>query len=410
VSAGRAGAALPAAPATSGEIELLLACARTRIDPDTTARVRALAARDVDWRRLVTLARWHGVAPLVQRQLSLVSPAGLPRKQLRQLQADVDQNAIVSLRLAAHLQPLLAALDRADIVAIPYKGPALAATAYGSLVLRVYGDLDLLVRAEDLERTRQVLRRLNYRPQLPLTELEEALLDQAERAQGFVDERGTVTVEVHPAVTPRALAAGVDHRVLFEQLESIRVGETEVRTFSPEAHLLALCLHGTKHLWARVLWICDVSELVRARPDMDWDRLMAWAREWRVQRMLRLGLNLAIELLGAGVPDHVRDQTRADAGVRALTAEVRRRLVRPPRDAPSALSDARFHLRALDDWGDRLRYCWLFARPSEADWEARRLPGPLRVLHYPLRAFRLLVRGPGHGHPEPQDGWRRREP
>src|SRR3712207_8653927 len=38
--------------------------------------------------------------------------------------------------------------------------------------------------------------------------------------------------------------------------------------------LLILCVHGTKHIWGRLSWICDVAELLRTQPDMDWEYVL----------------------------------------------------------------------------------------------------------------------------------------
>jgi hypothetical protein len=341
------------------------------------------------------MAAWHGILPLVHRATDRSGGDAVPVQVAQYLKTWFDANAAHSLRLTARLQDLIALLEGHGISAIPYKGPTLAVAAYGSLLLRVFGDLDILVSKAQLPRARAALRSAGYRPAVPLTPGQEQILIELGRPGAFLDVDGVVAVELHPTVTPRYLAARVDHHRLCEDLETLSLGESRVHTFAPHALLLVLCLHATKHLWTRLLWLCDVAELIRARPDLSWARVAALAREGGVERMLRLGVLLATDLLEARPPDDVRRWAMADSTARSLVAEVRGRLGSPAGRVPGIAAHARFHLRVLQRWGDRLQYCRFAAHPSEADWRAWSLPARLRALHYPLRAVRLLVRGGG---------------
>jgi hypothetical protein len=377
------------------EVELLLACARAWRSPGDPSSLEALARRQIDWRVVVQMSAWHGITPLIYRALEHTGFDGVPRTVAHQLKARFDANAVNSLRLAAHLQTLHALLSDHGIAVIPYKGPTLAAAAYGSVILRMFGDLDVLVRREQLARAIEVVRAAGFRPQIAFTAAQERILAESDRAGGFVNASGAVLLELHVAVTPRYLAARVDHRQLFENAELLVLGESQVRSFAPDALLLVLCLHGTKHLWARLLWVCDVAELIRNRPDLDWCRLTMRAGEWGADRMLRLGILLAMDLLEARPPENVRQWAVGDPVARSLAADIRARLTRPARAGPGIIQQARFHLRTLTHWRDRLQYCRYAARPSEADWGSWPLPPPLRLLYYPLRALRLLVHGQG---------------
>src|ERR1700675_2846580 len=66
------------------EDELVLLCARTRIDAETSARVKAITSSpdDVDWDYVYQLARRHSVLPLVYRQLSTIAASKVPPDQL----------------------------------------------------------------------------------------------------------------------------------------------------------------------------------------------------------------------------------------------------------------------------------------------------------------------------------------
>ena len=67
----------------------------------------------------------------------------------------------------------------------------------------------------------------------------------------------------------------------------------------PEDLLLVLCLHGSKHCWERLAWICDVAELIGANPELDWNEIMRRSAALNIEKAVMLGLDLASELVDA---------------------------------------------------------------------------------------------------------------
>jgi putative nucleotidyltransferase-like protein len=368
-------------------------CARTRLAAAAGTRILARAREGVDWATVVGLAERHRVTPLVHRALVRACPERVPPATLATLRRSVTRSARQGLALAAELRALLADLAAHEATVIPYKGPVLAVAAYGELGLRVFGDLDLVVAAPDLPRVRARLLARGYRPQLDLAEARAAALAAAGRSLGFVSRSGGIIVELH-SVTALDPPLGRLAPALREGLASVVVAGAPMPSFAPDAVLAILCVHGAKHAWSRLLWICDVAELLRASQDggqgWDWGRLLDWARRQRTERALLLGLRLARDLLDAPLPDGVASRLASSPAVARLAAEVAARLFTSP-SAPGLLASARFQLRLLDVPGDRLRYCRRVLAPGEADMAAVVLPGPLSFLYYPLRLSRLVL-------------------
>ncbi len=74
-----------------------------------------------------------------------------------------------------------------------------------------------------------------------------------------------------------------------------------VKSFSTDDLLFSLCVHGSRHIWERLSWICDVAELIK-RQQLNWPALMDRAIKTDCERMFYLGLFLAERLLGASLP------------------------------------------------------------------------------------------------------------
>ena len=53
------------------------------------------------------------------------------------------------------------------------------------------------------------------------------------------------------------------------------------------------------------MWLCDIAELIRKHPDLDWDKVCHTAKSMGMTRNLSVGLWLAHSLLDAPIPQDV---------------------------------------------------------------------------------------------------------
>jgi hypothetical protein len=362
------------------------------MDPDVEAQVELLCRRGIQWTRVLEMGTWHRVTPLVYTRLKQICPGAVPRPVLDALGERFRLNAAKNMNTTARLQRFLERLEVEGIPAISFKGPALAVMAYRSLALRVFDDVDLLVARDDLPRTRALLVADGYRPEFVLDERHQAALAEAGRPCAFIDEAARVTVDLHCAVTARDGSPSIDSLCLRDRVEPVTVLGRALPTVSREALLVLLCVHGAKHMWERLLWVCDVAALLGSGGKIPWGAVQALAGEWKCERILALGLTLAATLLHADVPDESRHSV--DNRAVGLAARAGTRLLHGAGTPLGGLESMRFHLEAMDRWRDRLHYLRSITKPGEADWATVALPTPFEWLYYPLRVLRLLTRGP----------------
>ena len=305
---------------TGAEKDLLLCCARTTMDADSAARIRSLLRDDIDWSALLRHALRHGVMPLLYRSLSSTCPDAVPKFFLEQLRDSFYANAAHNTLFARELLSLLRLLETHGIPALPFKGPALAASVYGNPALRQFGDLDILVREHDAERARDFLLSKGYKC---LTQISPANVSRiSSRSQGvrIGSQDGKILVELHWAITSWTFFFPLNPEHLWERLETGSFEDTPVRTLAPEDLLLILCVHGAKHYWSKLGWICDVAELLRAHPGLKWTPLLLQAKQLGGKRILHLGLFLAHVLLDAELPKEVWKEINSDPVVPRLAA------------------------------------------------------------------------------------------
>lgn len=379
------------------EAELLLCCTRTVGTPETDARLGALIREGIDWEYLLRTARRHGVAPLLYRRLESACPEAVPEDVIGSLRDHFRANSARNLLLTGELLRLLEAFGARGIPTVPYKGPVLAASAYGNLALREFIDLDILVHREDVAKAREVLVSMGYRARYRLTRAQEEAFLRSKYEHPFTREDGKVVVEIHWELAERHFLSFNNER-LWGALEPVALGGKDVPTFSPEDTLLILCVHGAQHAWERLGWICDVAELIRVRQeDMRWDEVMAQASALGGERMLFLGLCLASDLLGVTAPERVAQRVWADPTVKVLAERTREQLfwetARPAgllEGYEGAPAFHTLHLRVKGSVGEKISY---FVRKATIltgeDWSVRALPRVLFPLYYVLRLVRL---------------------
>ena len=124
---------------------LLLHCARTRIDSVTADAIRSLVQGEIAWMPSVQLAHSNGVLSLLFKSLSTNCPDAVPAPVMARLRsshaAAAQHNAVFAREL---LVCSISSMHR-GFYAVAFKGPALAAAAFGDVSLRHFNDIDILV-------------------------------------------------------------------------------------------------------------------------------------------------------------------------------------------------------------------------------------------------------------------------
>ena len=372
------------------EYELLICCARSCLEPEMAGRIVALVRQGINWDRLIRAANHHGLLPLLHSHLSATCPLDVPAPVFDQLREHSQSNSRYNLLLTGELIKLQTLFQSHNIPMVPFKGPILAACFYGDIGLRQFGDLDLLVRKQDVIKARELLASARYLPRYNLAATQQAILIEQKCEEPFDRDDNESMVDLHWAVIPARFSFAPDTDSMWERLEKASLNGVEFLTVSPEDLLILLCVHGAKHAWERLNWICDLAELIRARSSLDWEFVMNIASRNHGERMLFLGLLLAKDLLGAPLPAEVLQRVRDDSPVKRLAAKVYSNLFRSIGKQISVPERDLFYLQAMTRISDRARLCLDHIRPTPLEWQMFALPRPLSFLYYLLRPVRVV--------------------
>jgi hypothetical protein len=375
------------------ENELLLCCARTDASDRVVTRLREIAATKIDWEYLGLLARRHSIVPLVYLQLDRHASDLVPPRYFNQLKKHYLENVARNTVLTTELCRLITRFAHSGIDAIPYKGPVLALFAYGNVALRRFVDLDVIVRKSDVLKAREILLAEGYTPSKSLSLNQQELLLRTQHNMQFSRDNHRLIIELHWEVAPHLFASTVDSDQLWENLTTIDLNGTPVKTLSAADLLFSLCVHGSRHLWERLGWICDIAELL-ARHTFDWPTLLKRATQADTDRMFLLGLHLAERLLEAPLPAEVKQRCDSDLRLASLAGNVVEHLFNGTTHVPATSREIfKYNIGVRKTLSARARYLLYMLRPTDGDLGAHSLPESLSFAYYLARPFRLLKRG-----------------
>ena len=372
------------------EFRLLCSCAAVDLSSERATRIAADVGAGIDWSRFLHSAEHHGLLPLVARNLGDV--AAVPPEIAHRLRAAFETNVRRNLWFASELSRIAALFEAKGLCVVSYKGPLLAEGAYGDVALRTFGDLDFLVSPGNLAAAKSALAHLGYRPSEELSPAVERLWQRFGYELPFDGAAGRYLVELQWGLTPYFYAVNLRADELLHRSCAATISNHPVRTLSPEDTLLVLCLHAAKHLWMRLIWVCDIAQTIRTQT-IDYTSLLSRARSLGIMRITLLSFWLAQRLLDAPIPSLAAEGVSRDTAIAALGEELAARIARGATYDFESPAYFRWIPRLREHRSDRWRYFWrLFWTPGVGDLAAVRLPEVLFPLYRLVRVARLARR------------------
>ena len=350
-----------------------------------------LLEQSIDWKILLDLAGHHGVQPLLYQRLSSMAEL-IPADQMRALQQSYQTNLHKAMLLSLELIRIYDLLSSRGLKVLAYKGLALAQTVYGDIALRNAGDIDLLIHAPDFPRIRNVVQELGYTPHTRLPESQERAYLKSGYECAFDGSAGPNLLEVQWAIQPRFYAADYDMDGLFRRAVTVPVAGRPMQTPCAEDLFIILSLHAAKHVWGRVIWLCDLARLMNL-PKLNWSWIAEQAKQLRIVRILRVGMLLANRMLGAPIPAAAEASLPQDADAQAFAEEIEPSITGETLFNVESFEYFRLMLRLREAKPDRLRFLTrLIFTPGPSEWEAIQLPALLSPLYRLVRLSRLTAR------------------
>ncbi len=362
----------------SQEFQLLTACCL----PSKHADLTSLLTPRLDWERVIDSAEHHRLIPVLHA--ALAGENGIPST----LRVRAHKHAWRAMRFTTELARITQNFERRQVEFLALKGPALSQLLYHDPCLRQFGDLDLLVRPQDVWSARTALKELGYASGLRLSPKQEKSHLRSGYECAFDLKSEPHVVELQWQVVPRFYSMSFDLNQLFRRSVQIDIDGTRLRTVGHNDLMLVLCVHAAKHEWSQLGMLRDIAALTHFH--LDW--------EWIAGEAMRLGILkiLQISLLAAGVVFSLTLPAPLPspiAGAAEIASAIAGRLPQDYEPDTESVRYFRAQLRTRERLRDRTQFVWRLATtPSVEEWKTLRIPDRYFVAYRGVRIGRLIKR------------------
>jgi hypothetical protein len=273
----------------------------------------AAPAAGVAWDDLAALAQASRLSPLAYARLA--GKPGVPATIRQELKAEAQRSFVATTLLAQALGEIGVAL--AGLPWLVLRGPVVGASLYGDLMLRPYGDLDILVAPGAVDRAATALRSLGFRQ--PRGDLPERYYRRfhLHLRLGRPGRAGPLILELHWALDHPFSLYTVDVAGVLRRRRMVQVDALQAPMPAPGDLLVTLALHTVKHIvqlpaWAEtgqvervvetghLLQLFDLAMAARTYQDsLDWAAAGRLAAGWGAAGAVRACLD-AVNCLWPG--------------------------------------------------------------------------------------------------------------
>lgn len=287
----------------STEINLLLrACSAEPSASKTAGLELFLEQHSLDWDRLLKLAHYHRVIPLLYRAFREVpSVPDTFLSTLRQECVLITTDNLIKLR---EYHRVASILDGQKIDHVAFKGVYLAEHSYPERGLRSIGDMDILVDAKDLYKTIGVLAPEGYRV--------------GDKYKPYLyHSAGVIWNELHeislikPYFNTGRFDIDLHWRVdcLLKEIGAFELSDFRSSPgFIVEKQVILLVLHhGVTNSWGRIGYINDLYFSL-SQADVNWDWLLKKINQCQLKVTFFEGLQWCQQLWKLALPASVQEQ------------------------------------------------------------------------------------------------------
>lgn len=298
---------------------ITLAC-RTQLDATELDELHTNLAAVSDWRAFSEHVERHRVSSIVAPQLVDVPESVVPKATTRALTTRGKLHFLKSLQLTDELLRMVQICSAQGIDTLHYKGVAAAVELYAGIGTRPFGDLDFLVRRDQIECLIELFEKEGYTASLSADSRVRAF-HYRYRKEVELRRDGTV-FEPHFAFAPASLSFEPGFDNLWVRRNSVALkgehGAGVLNTPHPEDAVLIYAVAGAILDWRRLPKILDFSRATQrltsesADPAAAWQQVCSHASEAGWLRGLYVSSLLAVDLLGVPLPEGFLNEARRD--------------------------------------------------------------------------------------------------
>ncbi len=286
-------------------MELLLLLSRVSPEASTVEKAQNIINSSVNWDLFTALSLKHGTSAIIYKNLYRLQ--NVPEHIIKKYKGIYNNLLRKNILMISELDRIIDGLNRKNIEVISLKGAATSEKIFGDIGIYPSGDIDMLVKVEDVDKVREFLENDGY-----------SLNDAGfEKYKGYYLKeqyhisltKDMYTVEPHWNLFMRYFNSAPEF--WWEESNSVLSGGRQYMFLSPERNIL----YGSFRLFSQAFnylrFLVMVAEMIRYyRKEIDWNKLFIYADRFQFQHVLAVVLRLSNELLGAPVPKELIELKR----------------------------------------------------------------------------------------------------
>jgi hypothetical protein len=297
----------------------------------------------LNWARVIETGKANRMQALLHGVLSETGLLEtLPPDIASAIREDAAQLAETAELLGHALRQYLHEAARADLETVVLKGLSVSVNIYGDAAVRPGGDIDLLVRKEDVDASLEILEGMGLGRWWP------KLLDDAYYARHHLHQQRCtpdlkIWIEPHWALDHPYTLLTIDYESLMDRTTPGQLLGEPVQDLALSDLLLSLAVHLVKHAVylpstinrpdlpriiladGMLLYYVDVAEVIKLHgAEIDWDSTVELAQQSGAVAILGSVLKVCHKYLLAPVPEWVLDALVVEPGGRLVQAALNR--------------------------------------------------------------------------------------
>jgi hypothetical protein len=267
----------------------------------------------LNWEEVLKSTFWQGIAPLLYSNLKNIQESYfIPENVMDKLKKAYYRNVTKNMYMYEELNRILKAFHDIGVGVIVLKGMALANTVYSDMGLRPIGDIDLLVKKEDLPHAEKTMTELGYHFH---GDMPPEWYRENHQHITYIHREKNIPVEIHWHIANKShpsrirnLGTNIIER-WWEEAKTIEFSGRKALILCPDDLIIHLSLHFLKHRFisqngsfsskGALIQLCDIFQTLKYyRDEIDWVRLKGKAEKYGIDSPIFTTLFIVKEIIG----------------------------------------------------------------------------------------------------------------
>lgn len=263
---------------------------------------------EIDCLAIFEVARENGVLGFLYRNTLDTDSSALSFKTC--LRDCYQQITFANLKLLSESLNVITILSGNGIRVVPLKGVVASETIFQDLGVYPSGDIDILVRPEDISKAKNVL--VEHGEYSEVDHIEEEVL--LESHYHLMLSNGQHLLEIHWNLAKRYFE--IPAEFWWRDIRTRTWRGIEILELSPEDYILYAIFRVFDHCFFPLRFWLLIAGIVETNAGLiNWDLLLSNAQKYRMRRLVVFTLKLTNELFGTVIPDEVQQKRILGYGI-----------------------------------------------------------------------------------------------